>query len=132
MSTHVIENDKIRWIFGWNQKNRSFFLTKYDKSEDKENPVFRVGIRPYEIPDADGLFALAWMAGLAIPDEFRVLLYQKKDYEETAYFVLHYPDEFVAGFETDSLAHAELLKEAFAPARPDQELQIRRIMKYST
>lgn len=131
MSNHIIEDGKVRWIFGWDQKYRSFFLTKHDKTlGDEQNPVIRLGIRPREIPDADGLFTLALMAGLDIPHDYRIQLYRDKD-QEKSYFVLHYRDEFVGGFETDSLAHAELLKIALAQARPGQELQIRRITEYS-
>jgi hypothetical protein len=127
VSDHVIEDDKLRWIFGWNQSLRSFFLVKHDKTlGDDQNPVIRLGTLPREIAEADGLCCLALMAGLNIPRELLFQLYRDKDYEKER-FVLHYPDEFVGGFETDSLAQAELLKEALAPARPLQQLQIRRI-----
>lgn len=131
MSDHIIENDKLRWVFGWNQNLRSFFLIKHDKTlGDEQNPVIRLGVLPRDISEADGLFTLALIAGLNIPNDLRFQLYRDKDQEKER-FVLHYPDEFVSGFETDSLAHAELLKEALSPARPTQELQIRRITKYS-
>jgi hypothetical protein len=131
VSQHVIEDGRVRWIFGWDQKYRSFFLTKLDKTlTNDENPVIQLGTRPREIPDAEGLFTLALMAGLDIPDGVRIQLY-RANMQEISYFVLHYPDEFVLGFRTDNLAHAELLKEALSPARPDQELQIRRITEYS-
>lgn len=127
MSDHVIEDDKLRWIFGWNQSLRSFFLVKHDKTlGDDQNPVIRLGTLPREISEADGLCSLALMAGLNISRELLFQLYRDKDYEKER-FVLHYPDEFVGGFETDSLAQAELLREALAPARPLQQLQIRRI-----
>lgn len=129
MSSHVIEDNEIRWIFGWNQRYRSFYLTKHDKTiGEDENPIFQIGIRPLEIPDEDGLFTLAYMVGLDIPYEYKVQLYQDKEHEKRTYFVLHYPKEFVAGFETYILAHAELLKDALERARPDEELQIRQIV----
>lgn len=131
MSDHIIENDKLRWIFGWNQNLRSFFLIKHDKTlGDEQNPVIRLGTLPRDISEAEGLFTLASMVGLSIPNELRFQLYRDKDHEKER-FVLYYPDEFVGGFETDSLAHAELLKKALTPARPNQELKIRRITKYS-
>lgn len=131
MRSHVIENETIRWTFGWNQDRLSFFLEKYDKSVSSDTPVFSLGQRPREVPDEQGLFILAKMAGLVIPEPYMVKLYQDKDYEKHAYFVLHYPGEFTHGFRTDSLAHAELLKEALAPARPDKDLDIRRIIEYT-
>jgi hypothetical protein len=130
MKSHVVENDKVRWMFGWNQNRLSFFLLKYDKTVESDNPVIHLGLRPREIPDGEGLFTLARMAGLEISGEMLAQLYQDRDYERRAYFVLHYPGEFVHGFRTDSLAHAEILKEGLAPARPDQELLIRRIIEY--
>lgn len=127
MSDHVIENDRLRWVFGWNQNLRSFFLIKHDKAlGDEQNPVIHLGTLPRDISEADGLLTLALMAGLSIPNDLRFQLYRDKDHEKEC-FVLYYPDEFVGGFETDSLAHAELLKEALSPARPHEELQIRRI-----
>lgn len=132
MSSHVIEDNTLRWIFGWNQRYRSFYLTKHDKTlSEEENPIIQIGVRPLEIPDEDGLFTLAHMVGLNIPYEFRVQLYKDKEHEKSTYFVLHYPNEFVAGFETYILAHAELLKEALSRARPDEELQIRQIIQPS-
>lgn len=130
MKSHVIENDKVRWMIGWNQNRLSFFLLKYDKTVDVDHPVIHLGLRPREVPDEEGLFALAKMAGLEIPQDVQVQLYQDRDYERHAYYVLHYPGEFVNGFRTDSLAHAEILKEGMAPARPNQELTIRRIVEY--
>jgi hypothetical protein len=127
-----MENDKLRWIFGWNPKDRSFFLTKHDKTlPDDENPVFQIGIRHHEIPTADDLFILAMMTGLDIPIDFRAQLYWDKEHEQSTYFVLHYPSELISGFQTDSLTHAELLKDALVRARPDEELQIRRVTKYT-
>lgn len=131
MRSHVIENDKVRWTFGWNQDLLSFFLMKFDKSISVNDPVIQLGIHPREIPDGEGLFILARMAGLEIPEPMLVQLYQDKDYEKHAYFVVHYPGESGSGFRTDSLGQAEILKDALAPARPDQELQIRRIIEYS-
>lgn len=131
MSDHIIENDRIRWVFGWNQNLRSFFLIKHDKSlGDEQNPVIRLGTLPRDISEADGLFTLALLAGLNIPNDLRFQLYRDKDHEKER-FVLHYPKEFVSGFETDSLAHAELLKAALANARPHEELMIRQITEYS-
>jgi hypothetical protein len=128
MSDHVIEDEKVRWIFGWDQNLRSFFLVKHDKTlGDEQNPVIHLGKLPRDISEADGLFSLALLAGLTIPNELLVQLYRDKDYEQER-FVLHYPDDFVGGFETDSLAHAELLKEALSSARVrQQELRIRRL-----
>lgn len=131
MSDHVIEDEKVRWIFGWDQNLRSFFLVKHDKTlGDEQNPVIRLGTVPRDISEADGLYTLAMLAGLSIPNDLRLQLFRDKDYE-TERFVLHYPEDFVGGFETDSLAHAELLKEALGSPRAGQELQIRRITKYS-
>lgn len=125
--SHVIEDENLRWIFGWDQNLRSFFLIKHDKTlGDEQNPVIHLGKLPRDISEADALVSLASLAGLTISNEFRLQLYRDKDYEKER-FVLHYPNDFVGGFETDSLAHAELLKEALTPARPGQELQIRRI-----
>jgi hypothetical protein len=130
MKTHVVENDQVRWMFGWNQNRLSFFLLKYDKTLEDDKPVIHLGLRPREIPDEDGLYTLAGMAGLDISGEMLAQLYQDRDYERRAYFVLHYPGEFVRGFRTDSLAHAEILKEGLAPARPDKDLEIRRIIEF--
>lgn len=130
MKSHVVENDKVRWMFGWNQNRLSFFLLKYDKTIEADRPVIHLGLRPREIPDEEGLFTLARMAGLEISGEMLAQLYQDRDYERRAYFVLYYRGEFVNGFRTDSLAHAEILKDGLAPARPDQELEIRRIIEY--
>lgn len=129
MSSHVIEGDTIRWVVGWDKKYGSFFLTKVDKSlSDDENPVIALGIRYREIPEADQLFILADMAGLTLPPELQLQLYQDKE-QEKEYFVLYYPGEFVQGFETDSLGHAETLKDSLARARPDQELEIRQLRR---
>lgn len=130
MKSHVVENDKVRWMFGWNQNRLSFFLLKYDKTISDDSLVIHLGLRPREIPTEEGLFVLARMAGLEIPKPMQVQLYQDRDYERHAYYVLHYPGEFVDGFRTDSLVHAELLKKEMAPARPNQELKIRRIIAY--
>jgi hypothetical protein len=129
VSDHVVEDDRVRWVFGWNQNLRSFFLVKHDKTlGDEQNPVIQLGTLPRDISEADGLVTLASMAGLGIPNEVLLQLYRDKDYEKER-FVVHYPSEFVSGFETDSLAHAELIRKALAPARPKQELKIRRITK---
>jgi hypothetical protein len=130
MRGRVVETDTVRWTFGWNQDLLSFFLMKFDKSASVEDPVIHLGVRPREIPDGDGLFILARMAGLEIPESLLVQLYQDKDHQRHAYFVLHYPGEFGYGFKTDSLRHAEILKEALAPARPGEELTIRQIIEY--
>lgn len=130
MSHHVIEDDRLRWIFGWDQYNRSFFFTKHDKSlTDNENPVFQVGVHPLEIPHPDGLFALASMVGLDIPQPVKGQLQRDQELEQREYYVLFYPGEFINGFRTDSMAYAETLKDALAPVRPDQELQIRRVQQ---
>jgi hypothetical protein len=130
VSSHVIENDKVRWLFGWNQAQRSFFISKIDKTlKDEDNPVVQVGNRPREIPTAEGLVTLALMMGLRLPHEVMLQLGKDKDMETNSYFVLFYADEFVQGFETDSLGQAELLQEALVNARPGEELHIRRVQR---
>lgn len=130
MSTHVIETDHIRWLFGWNERYVSYFLTKLDKTlGDEQNPVLQLGNRPREIPTPEGLFALALMAGLDIPSDLRYQVYHEKDLGSRVYFVLFYPNEFVHGFRADSMGHAEDVKKALTPARPGVELQIRRVKK---
>lgn len=132
MSHHVIEDLKLRWVFGWDQKYRSFYIMKHVKElPENQNPVVNLGSRPREVPDADDLFRLASMIGLDIPYEFRLTLYRDKDHEQKDYFVLHFVSKFAAGFRTDSLAHAELLKEEIEKASPNEELQIRQITEYS-
>jgi hypothetical protein len=130
MRGYVIETDTVRWKFGWNQDLLSFFVMKFDKTVSVEDPVIHIGVRPRDIPDGQGLLILARMAGLEIPEETLIRLFQDKDYERRAYFVLHYPGEYSTGFKTDSVRHAELLKEALDPAQPDRELSIRQIIKY--
>lgn len=130
MSNHVREDDVIRWVVGWNQKFLSFFLTKHDKSlEDSENPVVQLGSHLREIPDADGLFVLANMVGFDIPQDLRAQLYLDRDQESRERFVLYYPGEFVHGFRTEALGHAETLKDGMSRARPNEELQIRRVLE---
>lgn len=131
MRPRVIETDETRWMFGWDQDLLSFFLTKYDKTSEGDDPVMQLGLRPREIPDEQGLFILAKMAGLVIPEQILVTLFQDKDHQRHAFFVLHYPGEFSSGFKTDSLVHAEILRDGLAPAQPDRKLEIRRIIEYS-
>src|SRR4051812_49046708 len=131
MSSHVIEDDTIRWIFGWNQYIRSFFLAKHDKSLPSEkNPLFHVGTRPYEIATPNGLFTIALLTGLNIPHSVRGQLQRDEADEEREYFVLHWPGEFVNGFRTDSMSQAETLNQELTGIRPDQELQIRRVTMF--
>ncbi len=132
MSNHVVEDNQFRWLFGWDQRYRSFFLIKRNKTlPDDENPVLQLGMNPREIPTADDLITLAHMAGLDIPQDNRIWLYRDdKDFEQDAYFVLHYPNELASGFRVDTLAQAEMLKEALERNRPNQELQIRRVMQF--
>jgi hypothetical protein len=131
VSSHVIEDDEIRWILGWNQYNRSFFLSKHDKSlPSDKNPVFYVGTRPYEIATPNGLFTLALLTGLDIPHDMRGQLQRDEEDEQREYFVLHWPGEFVHGFRTDSMAQAEILRDELESIRSDDELQIRRVTMF--
>lgn len=131
MSTHIVEDNEVRWVFGWDQTYRSFFLTKHDKTlSEEENVIFALGKRPREIASAEGLFVLSAMVGLDIPIDLRDQLYKDKDIEENTYFVLYYPQGFVYGFRTDSLGHAELLKETLVNAKPGKELRIRKITNF--
>lgn len=131
MRARVVETDDVRWLFGWNQDLLSFFLTKIDKTTEGEDPVMQLGLRPREIPDEQGLFILAKMAGLEIPEKMLVALFQDKDHQRHEVFVLCYPGELGSGFKTDSLTHAEILKDALQPAQPDRELSIRRLIEYA-
>ena len=128
MNNHVIEDDKLRWLFGWDQKNRSYFLTKYDKSLPEEvNPVFQWGTGTREIPDPDLLFVLAEMVGLYIPEAQRGPLYRYKDFEKASYFVVFPLGDFVRGFRMDYEAHAESLWAELQRHNPNQLFQIRKV-----
>src|SRR4051794_3122308 len=108
MKGYVVESDDVRWTFGWNQDLLSFFLMKFDKKISLEEPVVHLGSRPREVPDDQGLFILARMAGLDIPEAMLIKLFNDRNFERRATFILHYPGEIGRGFKTDSLAHAEL------------------------
>lgn len=81
MSQHVVEDDKVKWMFGWDQPLMSFYLQKHEKNLDSdENPVLWLGALPntqmYEVSD---LTIAAKKHGLKIPYRTQVVLYGDKD-----------------------------------------------------
>lgn len=87
MSQHIVEDEeqKLKWVFGWDQMLVSFYLQKHDMTkdeDDEENPRIVVwlgadiGTRMYEVED---LVKAARKHGLEIPYAKHVQLYGEKD-----------------------------------------------------
>lgn len=128
MSTHVVEDDVVRWVFGWDQSKRSYFLQKTVKAQGL-TPVFEWGMNPFEMPDPEGLILLAGMLGLSISADQRVVLFREKEFEKATFYVVHYKGDFVGGYPAHSLTHAESLQILLRQMDPDRDVLIRRVVK---
>lgn len=81
MSQHIVESDRFKYVFGWDQPLQSFYLQQHDiQLEDPDNnPIIWLGpptTRMYEVED---LVRQARPLGLDIPHETQVKLYGEKD-----------------------------------------------------
>lgn len=118
----------MRWVFGWNQDNRTYFLQKTDKTANP--PVtYQWGTRPYEMPDPDGLIFLAKMFGLEISGEQKVILYRYKEFEKATYYVVHYEGDFVNGFPALNEQQANELTKILNEMYPDKKVLTRKVVK---
>lgn len=81
MSQHIVEDEKVKWVFGWDQPMLTFFLQKHDKTlgASDMNPVVWAGTRHGEIYEVDELVKVARNHGLRIDHRTRVLLYGDQD-----------------------------------------------------
>ena len=83
MSRHVVVNKKgsMKWVFGWDQPLRSFYLQVHDLGLDPdENPIVWLGATPKtEMYEVEHLIQAAMENGLAIDHSYRPVLYQEKD-----------------------------------------------------
>jgi superfamily I DNA/RNA helicase len=84
LSQHIIEEDGVKWVFGWDHPLQTFFLQKHDLTleDEDDNPVVWLGAngykdRMYEVSD---LVIAAKKHGLKIPYATQVVLYRDKDY----------------------------------------------------
>lgn len=85
MSQHIVEQDKKKFVFGWDQHLMSFYLQVHDmtrEEDDEENPRIVVWLgadkdsQMYEVED---LAMKARANGLVIDHTMRVALYGEKD-----------------------------------------------------
>jgi hypothetical protein len=82
VSRHVVEEERFKYVFGWDQPLQSFFLQVHDSEivDPDANPVHWLGAdeatKMYEVED---LCRSARIHGLHIPYSTRVKLYGEKD-----------------------------------------------------
>jgi hypothetical protein len=82
MSQHIIDEEHVKWVFGWDHPLCSFFLQMHDKTLDipDGNPVVWLGAtRKSVMYEVEELVLAAKLLGLHIPYEMEIVLYADKD-----------------------------------------------------
>lgn len=82
MSQYILEDDKVRWVFGWDQPLMSFFLQKHDKAieDPDDNPVVWIGATELtRMCEVDALVRAAKRHDLIIPYAMQVALFRDQD-----------------------------------------------------
>jgi hypothetical protein len=83
MSRHIVEREKKKYVFGWDQHLMSFFLQIHDLTldEDDEDRIdYAIGATANTIVyEVDEFVKVARRYGLDIPYKTRVELYGEKD-----------------------------------------------------
>lgn len=82
VSRHIVQEERFKYVFGWDQPLQSFYLQVHDSEiiDPDSNPVHWLGCTPptqmYEVED---LCRSAEIHGLHISHEMRVTLNAEKD-----------------------------------------------------
>jgi hypothetical protein len=83
VSQHVVVNKSAtkKWVFGWDQSLKSFYLQVHDLSlpEDERIIVWLGADKTTQMYEVEDLIREAMMNGLAIDHTYRPVLYREKD-----------------------------------------------------
>lgn len=81
MSQHVVQDERFKFVFGWDQPLQSFFLQKHDptRSEDDQIVVWLGATADTRMYEVENLVHAAHKHGLHIDHKMRVTLYEEKD-----------------------------------------------------
>jgi copper oxidase (laccase) domain-containing protein len=81
VSQHIVQDERFKFVFGWDQPLQSFYLQKHDPTQSEEEQIVvwlgaTADTKMYEVED---LVHVAHRNGLRIGHQMRVKLYGEKD-----------------------------------------------------
>jgi hypothetical protein len=81
MSQHIVQEERFKFVFGWDQPLMSFYFQKHDPSRDEDDQIVvwlgaTADTKLYEVED---LVRVAKKNGLYINHSTRVKLYGERD-----------------------------------------------------
>jgi hypothetical protein len=81
MSQHIVQEERFKFVFGWDQPLMSFYFQKHDPSRDEDDQIVvwlgaTADTKLYEVED---LVRVAKKNGLYINHSMRVKLYGERD-----------------------------------------------------
>ena len=81
MSQHIVQDERYKYVFGWDQPLQSFYLQKHDPSraEDEQIIVWLGATADTKMYEVEDLVRAAYKNGLKIDHPMRVALYGEKD-----------------------------------------------------
>ena len=81
MSQHIVQDERFKYVFGWDQPLQSFYLQKHDptQAEDEEIVVWLGATADTKMYEVEDLVHAAYKHGLKIDHSMRVQLYGEKD-----------------------------------------------------
>lgn len=81
MSQHIVQDERFKFVFGWDQPLQSFYLQKHDptQSEDEQIVVWLGATADTKMYEVEDLVRVAYRNGLRIDHPMRVKLYGEKD-----------------------------------------------------
>jgi hypothetical protein len=81
MSQHIVQDERYKFVFGWDQPLQSFYLQKHDPSqaEDEQIIVWLGATADTKMNEVEDLVHAAHKNGLKIEHPMRVKLYGEKD-----------------------------------------------------
>lgn len=81
MSQHIVQDERYKFVFGWDQPLQSFYLQKHDpaQAEDEQIVVWLGATADTKMYEVEDLVHAANKHGLLIEHPMRVTLYGEKD-----------------------------------------------------
>lgn len=81
MSQHIVQDERYKFVFGWDQPLQSFYFQKHDPSqaEDEQIVVWLGATADTKMYEVENLVHAAHKHGLKIEHQMRVKLYGEKD-----------------------------------------------------
>ena len=81
MSQHIVQDERFKYVFGWDQPLQSFYLQKHDsaQAEDEQIVVWLGATADTVMYNVEDLVQAAFRNGLLIDYPMRVTLYGEKD-----------------------------------------------------